>query len=66
MQEPVSDQSAAHEAYLRLSAELSALEADGDIAGARELRPRVASAKRHWHKLARRSASAMRDTRPQP
>ena len=64
MPEPVGDQIAAHEAYLRLSEELAALEADGDTAGARELRPRVALAKRHWHKLARRSTTAMRDSRP--
>lgn len=65
MPEPVSDQVAAHETYLRLSEQLAALEVNGDVAGARRLRPRVASAKRHWHELARRSDAAMRDTRPQ-
>lgn len=66
MAEPVGDQVAAHEAYLRLSEELATLEADGDVAGARKLRPRVAAAKRHWHGLVRASGVAMRDTRARP
>ncbi|MFL6181948.1 MAG: hypothetical protein ACJ73J_06520 [Actinomycetes bacterium] len=66
MDEPVSEQIVAHEAYLRLSESLAALEADGDAAGARKLRPEVASARRRWHRLARQSDAVMRDTRPQP
>jgi hypothetical protein len=64
MTEPVGEQIAAHEHYLRLVEQLGALVAAGDTAAASRLRPKVSAAKRRWHALVRESDTTMRDSRP--
>ena len=59
----MSRQIQAHDSYLKLVSEMAALEEDGDSAGAKRLRPKVAAAKRQWHELVRESEAASRRRR---
>jgi len=53
----------AHDTYLRLVSEMADLEANGDAADAKRLRPKVDAAKRRWHELVRQSETASRGRR---
>lgn len=64
MTEPVGEQIAAHEQYLRLVEQFEALLDAGDAAAASRLRPKVSAAKRRWHALVRDSDTTMRHSRP--
>ena len=64
MTEPMAEQIAAHDRYLRLLGDLNDACDRGDDRRARKLRPQVAQAEREWHRLVRAADDAMRNTRP--
>jgi hypothetical protein len=63
MGEPMGEQIAAHDEYLRLVEELAASTEAGDASAVARIRPQVAAAKRRWHALSQRSAAVMRSQR---